>query len=107
MTSVGIFILDIVVDAQLIMLRKVYLDISALFFLFCSVIFAQSSYLCNAVNGALFTYLRARHRFTTLYALLSSGIVESVCKEFFRILHAVSTEFDLPKADWTKAVQAL
>ncbi len=55
----------------------------------------------------LSTSLGVKHRFSTVCAPWSNGIVESVCKEVLRVMHAFNSETRTPEADWSTTVQAI
>lgn len=67
----------------------------------------QGPHFCNEVMQLLATTLGVRHRFSTVYAPWTNGTVEAVCKEVLRVLHAVSTELQVPETEWPSVVPAI
>lgn len=67
----------------------------------------KGPHFCNEVMEGLAATLGVRHRFSTVYAPWTNGTVESVCKEVLRVLHAVSTEVQVPETEWPSVVPAI
>ena len=67
----------------------------------------QGPHFCNEVMETLASNLGVRHRFSTAYVPWSNGIVEEVCKEVLRVLHALSTDMQVPETEWPTILLSL
>ena len=67
----------------------------------------QGTHFKNEVMELLANSLGVKHHFSTPYVPWSNGTVESVCKQFLRVMRAFSAEFRIPESDWPTTVPAV
>lgn len=99
LASVG----KVVLRVRLIYLRNIFL----LLFLSFSRSPTRVLIFSSEVVEALAIAMDAKHRFSTAFVSWSMGTVETMCSKVLRIMHVVSTEPDVPKADWTETLPAI